>query len=145
MGGYGSGSWQQRKRGTVEEHLPIRVGELQRSGVLTPGSVAEIRAGDRFCAEVEAEEHRLVFRYAVGRRGGNQWTRYAVSVPGQRRHGSPYGPVGFSGDLTGEGCAPGRGSEIPGNRRGCIRGADREGQPNGLSAGMDCALERCIR
>ena len=81
MGGYGSGEWQQRKRGTVEEHLAVRIGELQRERALTPGTVVEIRAGDRFSAEVEAEEHRLVFRYAVGRKGRDQWTRYAVPVP----------------------------------------------------------------
>lgn len=64
MGGSGSGTWQARRRGTVEHaRLALNVRALQRAGSLVPGRISEAKAGAyAFHVEASAEGVELVYR-----------------------------------------------------------------------------------
>ena len=72
MGGSGSGRWQNRGRGTVEEHHRLDVRILHRAGALAPGTTSQLRANEQISIGMEAEDSRLLFRYTVGVQGSSE-------------------------------------------------------------------------
>lgn len=82
MGGSGSGAWQRRKRGTVEHHWPIRIGELHRAGALAAGTEADLIWGDPEAPTgsigLMAERERITLRYEARYDSGRATERFEV-------------------------------------------------------------------